>query len=83
MQHQRIRPGAVQQSAGHPGLEHVTVTSGRLRVGPPDEPYLLGPGDYVCFPGRRPHSYEAVGEPVVSVLMLQYPVDEVAPPIHL
>jgi transcriptional regulator with XRE-family HTH domain len=80
---QRIRPGAVQQSAGHPGLEHVTVTSGRLRVGPPDEPYLLGPGDYVCFPAQHPHSYEAVDEVVMSVLLLQYPADQVTSPIHL
>lgn len=75
---QRVRPDAVQQSGGHPGLEHVVVTSGRLRVGPPDDPYELGPGDYVCFPADRPHIYSTAGdEPVVSVLLLQYPADQV------
>lgn len=72
---QRVRPGERQHSDGHPGLEHVVVTGGRLRVGPPDEPYELGPGDYVCFPADGPHIYETVGGPVVSVLLLQYPAD--------
>jgi transcriptional regulator with XRE-family HTH domain len=75
---QRVRPGAVQHSDGHPGLEHVVVTSGELRVGPPDAPYVLGPGDYVCFPAQGPHIYETVSGPVQSVLLLQYPADQVA-----
>lgn len=75
---QRVRPGQTQHSDGHPGLEHVVVTSGRLLVGPPDEPYLLGPGDYVCFPADQPHTYStADSSPVVSVLLLQYPADQV------
>ncbi|THV41826.1 helix-turn-helix domain-containing protein [Glycomyces buryatensis] len=72
---QRVRPGQVQHSDGHPGREHVTVTSGLLRVGPPDSPYELGPGDYVCFPASEPHIYETVEGPVTSVLMLEYPAD--------
>ncbi|MFD9895672.1 helix-turn-helix domain-containing protein [Amycolatopsis sp. NPDC059027] len=72
---QRVRPGEVQHSAGHPGNEHVVVTSGRLRVGPPDSPFELGPGDYVCFPARGPHIYETIDGPVVSVLLLEYPAD--------
>ncbi|TCO62622.1 helix-turn-helix domain-containing protein [Actinocrispum wychmicini] len=75
---QRVRPGAVQHSAGHPGLEHVVVTSGRLQVGPPNEPYVLDAGDYVCFPADQPHVYSTADEePVVSVLLLQYPSDQV------
>jgi transcriptional regulator with XRE-family HTH domain len=77
---QRVRPGEVQHSAGHPGREHVVVTSGRLRVGPPDSPFELGPGDYVCFPAQGPHSYETIGGPVVSVLLLEYPADS-GPPV--
>jgi transcriptional regulator with XRE-family HTH domain len=72
---QRVRPGEVQHSEGHPGREHVVVTSGQLRVGPPDSPYELGPGDYVCFHAQGPHLYETIGGPVVSVLMLEYPAD--------
>ncbi|KAA2262195.1 helix-turn-helix domain-containing protein [Solihabitans fulvus] len=78
---QRVRPGEVQRSEGHPGLEHVVVTSGVLRVGPPESPYELGPGDYVCFPAQSPHIYETVDGPVVSVLLLQYPADA-GPPAH-
>lgn len=73
---QRVRPGEVQSSTGHPGREHVIVISGQLRVGPPDAPYELGPGDYVCFPAQGPHIYETVGGPVASVLILEYPADE-------
>lgn len=73
---QRVRPGEVQHSTGHPGREHVIVISGLLRVGPPDAPHELGPGDYVCFPAQGPHSYETVGGPVASVLILEYPADE-------
>ncbi|MGW5053631.1 helix-turn-helix domain-containing protein [Actinokineospora sp. NPDC004072] len=72
---QRVRPGEVQRSAGHPGREHVVVISGMLRVGPPDAPYELGAGDYVCFPAQGPHIYETVGGPVASVLLLEYPSD--------
>ncbi|MER5969356.1 MULTISPECIES: helix-turn-helix domain-containing protein [unclassified Streptomyces] len=71
---QRVRPGARQHSEGHPGVEHVVVTAGVLRVGPPEDPYELGPGDYVCLPGARPHIYEAAGDtPVSSVLLIEYP----------
>jgi quercetin dioxygenase-like cupin family protein len=74
---QRVRPGETQYSQGHPGLEHIVVTSGNLRVGPPDGPYLLGPGDYLCFPASEPHIYQtADSSPVVSVLLLQYPADQ-------
>lgn len=72
---QRVRPGERQYSAGHPGREHVVVTDGVLRVGPPDSPYELKAGDYVCFSADGPHIYETVGGPVTSVLMLEYPAD--------
>ncbi|HEX8868743.1 MAG TPA: XRE family transcriptional regulator [Lentzea sp.] len=70
---QRVRPGATQTTEGHPGREHVLVTSGRLRVGPSEQPYELGPGDYVCFPGSTPHLYETLEGEVSSVLVLEYP----------
>ncbi len=69
---QRIRPGEVQRSKGHAGKEHVLVTAGVLRIGPPHAPYELGPGDYVCFPAHAPHIYETVSGPVTSVLLLEY-----------
>ena len=70
---QLVRPDRVQRSAGHPGVEHIVVTTGELRVGPTGDEQLIGPGDYVSFPAAEPHSYQAVGGPVTSVLMLEYP----------
>lgn len=70
---QRVRPGGVQHSEGHPGSEHVLVTGGVLRAGPVDRTHVLEAGDYLCFPAHLPHSYEAVDGPVSSVLLLQYP----------
>ncbi|GAB3661976.1 helix-turn-helix domain-containing protein [Glycomyces tarimensis] len=70
---QRIRPGQVQRSEGHPGREHIVVAEGRLRVGPPEAPYELAAGDYISFPAQDPHMYETVGGPVASVLLLEYP----------
>ncbi|WP_338119722.1 helix-turn-helix domain-containing protein [Streptomonospora nanhaiensis] len=77
---QRFRPGRPQYSDGHPGREHHIVTSGVLRLGPPDDPFELGPGDYVCFSAEHPHFYEAVGpDPVASTLLLQYSDDAPSP----
>ncbi|GLW91898.1 XRE family transcriptional regulator [Actinokineospora globicatena] len=70
---QRVRPGETQYSPGHTGREHVLVTEGVLRVGPPTDPYEVGPGDYVCFPAAGPHVYSAVDGPVTSILLLEYP----------
>lgn len=79
---QRVRPGERQHSDGHPGREHVVVTSGQLRVGPPEAPFELGPGDYVCYSADGPHIYETVEGAVTSVLMLEYPADA-GPPAAL
>lgn len=78
---QRVRDGQVQHSRGHPGLEHVLVTTGQLRVGTLGQTFELGPGDYVCFPARGPHSYATVGGPVTSALLLEYPADADRGPI--
>ncbi|HEY4422062.1 MAG TPA: XRE family transcriptional regulator [Pseudonocardia sp.] len=78
---QRVRPGETQRSAGHHGREHVIVTGGSLLVGPPDNPFELGQGDYVCFPAGRPHIYRSVGGPVTSVLLLEYPADAGPPTV--
>lgn len=78
---QRVRPGDEQRSDGHPGLEHIVVTSGTLRVGTPGQRYDLGAGDYLCFSAHGPHSYVAVGGPVTSVLLLEYPSDVERAPI--
>lgn len=72
---QRIRPGAVQHSDGHPGTEHTVVVSGLLRITARGVSQEIGPGDYVSFRADGPHEYEAVDGLVKSVLLLEYPPD--------
>ncbi|MFI7503230.1 cupin domain-containing protein [Streptomyces sp. NPDC049687] len=49
--------GAGKPSEPHPvgTLEHLYVISGRVRVGPADAPVDLSAGDFVRYPGDRPH----------------------------
>ncbi|MEV5842476.1 XRE family transcriptional regulator [Streptomyces sp. NPDC051985] len=64
--------GAVKPSEAHPvgTLEHLYVISGRVRVGPVDSPVELSAGDFVRYPGDRPHAYESLeGESVVHVVV--------------
>lgn len=41
-------------------LEHLYVISGRVRVGPVDSPVELSAGDFVRYPGDRPHVHESL-----------------------
>ncbi|MEU9345274.1 XRE family transcriptional regulator [Streptomyces sp. NPDC048278] len=64
--------GTVKPSEAHPvgTLEHLYVISGRVRVGPVDSPVELSAGDFVRYPGDRPHAYESLeGESVVHVVV--------------
>ncbi|MFI1226342.1 MULTISPECIES: helix-turn-helix domain-containing protein [unclassified Streptomyces] len=73
---QQFRVGHRQQSRGHVGTEHTVVQSGRLQVTVDGYEIDLGPGDYVGFDASLPHSYLAAGDPVRSVLLLQYRVGQ-------
>ncbi len=72
---QRIRPGEVQHSSGHPGTEHHVILTGRVRITARDRSQELGPGDYLAFRANGPHEYEALDGEVRSVLLLEYPPD--------
>ncbi|MFJ2116224.1 MULTISPECIES: helix-turn-helix domain-containing protein [unclassified Streptomyces] len=64
--------GAGRPSEPHPAgtLEHLYVISGRVRVGPADSPVELSAGDFVRYPGDRPHVYESLdGESVVHIVV--------------
>ncbi|GAA3777460.1 helix-turn-helix domain-containing protein [Streptomyces phyllanthi] len=66
------QPGAVPASEPHPvgTLEHLYVISGRVRVGPADGPVELSAGDFVRYPGDRPHVYESLdGESLVHIVV--------------
>jgi transcriptional regulator with XRE-family HTH domain len=73
---QVVRGDAPQRSQGHAGVEHTVVQAGGLRVEVAGRTVDLGPGDYVAFDAREPHSYTALAAPVHSVLLLQYRADE-------
>lgn len=51
-------------------LEHLYVISGRVRVGPADSPVELCSGDFVRYPGDRPHVYQSLeGESLVHIVV--------------
>lgn len=67
--------GAQRHAAPHsPGvLEHVVVVAGRVEVGDPDEPTVLGPGDCVTFAADRPHAYHSLDGPACLLSLHDYP----------
>lgn len=68
-----LEPGAVRDAEAHiAGVEHLVVTSGRLRTGPAAEPAELGPGDYIAFPADEPHRYEALEPATRAVLVMEH-----------
>jgi len=69
-----MEPGAARLAEPHiPGsVEHVIVSTGRVRVGPVDNPIELDPGDYAAFPGDVPHLYEALQPATTAVLIMEH-----------
>ncbi|MEU6380049.1 XRE family transcriptional regulator [Streptomyces sp. NPDC046909] len=67
-------PGAARVSEPHiPGsVEHLIVSSGRVKAGPKGEEAELGPGDYMAYRGDVPHSYEALAPGTAFVLVMQH-----------
>ncbi|MGW0949545.1 helix-turn-helix domain-containing protein [Streptomyces sp. NPDC002623] len=68
--------GTSKPSEPHPvgTLEHLYVISGRVRVGPVDSPVELSSGDFVRYPGDRPHLYESLdGEESLIHIVVSVP----------
>ncbi|QFR03220.1 helix-turn-helix domain-containing protein [Streptomyces phaeolivaceus] len=64
--------GMEKPSEPHPvgTLEHLYVIRGRVRVGPADTPVELTAGDFVRYPGDRPHVYESLdGEGLFHIVV--------------
>lgn len=58
-----------------PGTEHqMFVISGRMEVGFEEESAVLGPGDYMKFPGDIDHSYRSMGGRTVAHLITASPI---------
>lgn len=67
----RADPGDARRSdPHHPGtIEHVVLMTGRAEVGPADAPIVLGPGDYLTYPGDAPHVFRATEASTSAVLI--------------
>ncbi|WP_223189816.1 MULTISPECIES: helix-turn-helix domain-containing protein [unclassified Streptomyces] len=72
--HVRVEPGAARDSEPHiPGtVEHLIVSTGRMKAGPAGEEVELGPGDYMSYRGDVRHSYEALVPGATFVLVMQH-----------
>lgn len=72
--HLRAEPGAARESESHiPGtVEHLIVSTGRVKAGPAGEEAELAPGDYMTYRGDVPHSYEALAPGTTFVLVMQH-----------
>ena len=71
-----ILPGRPRRADPHPAgvVEQLLVHTGRLGVGPEQDPVELDPGDFVAFDGSVAHVYEALdGEPVSATLVMTSP----------
>jgi transcriptional regulator with XRE-family HTH domain len=53
-------------------IEHLFVSSGRLRAGPADRPLELGPGDYLRMSPTWPHLYEGLTAGTRVLIIMQY-----------
>ncbi|MGA8117497.1 MAG: XRE family transcriptional regulator [Actinocatenispora sp.] len=71
-----MRGGATQLSEPHPPgtREHLHLHSGRVRVGPADDPVELDAGDYVDHAADVPHLYQRLtAKPVSATLVISAP----------
>ena len=71
----QVLPGRPRRADPHPAgvVEQLLVHSGRLRVGPEQNPVELAPGDFVAFDASVAHVYEALGEAVSATLVMTSP----------
>ncbi|MBV9845832.1 MAG: helix-turn-helix transcriptional regulator [Kutzneria sp.] len=69
-----VEPGVPRHADPHiPGtVEHMIVSTGRIRSGPIDNPVELGPGDYARFPGDVAHLYQALEPNTAAVLVMEH-----------
>lgn len=70
----RAEPGPARSSEPHiPGtVEHLLVSTGRVKAGPRGEEVELEAGDYMTYRGDVPHSYEALAPGTTFVLIMQH-----------
>ncbi|MQA14739.1 MAG: helix-turn-helix domain-containing protein [Pseudonocardiaceae bacterium] len=69
-----LQPGEPRRADAHipRTVEHVVVTTGRISVGPVEQPVELQPGDYASFAGDVPHAYQALHPGSSAVLVMEH-----------
>lgn len=65
-------PARNSQPHGRGTVEHVVLLAGRARVGPAADPFELGPGDYLSYPGDAPHVFAALEAGTRAVLVSEF-----------
>ncbi|MEV6566636.1 helix-turn-helix domain-containing protein [Streptomyces kronopolitis] len=67
-------PGAARNSDPHPPgtVEHVWLGTGSALVGSPDAPVTLSPGDYMSYPGDRPHLFQALAPGTSALFLIEH-----------
>jgi len=70
-----LKGGRVRTAEAHPQgtVEHAIICDGSVRLGPADEAEDLHPGDYFRYPADVPHSYEALTESAIILLIMESP----------
>ena len=54
-------------------VEHAVLCDGRIKIGPDDATEILEAGDYYRFAADVPHSYEALTETALLLLIMESP----------
>lgn len=69
-----VEPGPARQSQPHAPdtVEHAIVISGRALIGAGNEPFELGTGDYLTYPGDVPHVCQALAPGTGIVMVMEY-----------
>lgn len=69
-----LAAGGVQHGKPHGDgvVERMFVYSGRVLAGPADNSVELGPGDFLRYPGDRPHIYKAADGECRGMLLVGY-----------
>lgn len=70
-----LQAPTARDAEAHPRgtVEHALVCEGRVRLGPIDALQDMGPGDYYRYPGDGPHSYAALSERAMLLLVMEGP----------
>ncbi len=70
-----LKSGSVREAAAHTQstVEHAFVCRGKVRLGPEGNLQELSEGDYFRYPADVKHSYEALSDKAMLILIMENP----------